>query len=207
MKLTYIVILLVIIMSACAPAEQSLPKGSEIEAFEVENPAYLEGEWLVAQVDRVVDGDTIVISQLNLDQVGNSDIVWELAERESAVRVRFLAVDTPENTKEKQKFGQESTDLVKDLLEGNEVIIELDPKALFDNYDRLLGHVFTVEGANVQQVLLRNGLARVAYLFDDYKYVDDYLDAEEAARSEQLHIHSIEGYVTERGFNMDVVDK
>jgi micrococcal nuclease len=207
MKIKYLIVFLLILMSACAPAENGLPKGLEIDAYEEENPAYLEGEWIVAKVDKVVDGDTIVISQLNVQQVKNSEVVEELSELDSTVRVRFLAIDTPENTKVKQLYGKESTELVKHFLEGREVIIEIDPQATFDKYDRLLGHVFTREGANIQQFLLRNGLARVAYLYDEYQYVDDYLAAEKAARAEQLHIHAIEGYVTERGFDMDVVDR
>ncbi|WP_227937124.1 thermonuclease family protein [Alkalihalobacillus deserti] len=203
MRLKYIFVLLLVLMSACAPAENKLPDSIEIDE---ENQVYLEGEWIVAKVDRVIDGDTIVISQLNLQHVENQQVVKKLSDQDTAVTVRFLAIDTPENTQTKQVYGKESTELVKQLLEGKEVIIEIDPLATFDKYDRLLGHAFTVEGANIQQLLLRNGLARVAYLYDDYQYVDDFLAAEKKARTEQLSIHSIEGYVTERGFNMDAVN-
>lgn len=202
MKMTRILLLfLILMMGACAPAEQDILEKIDVEAFIEESPAYLDGEWMIAKVDRVVDGDTMVISPIDVEQVTRLDVL------EPTVRIRFLAIDTPENTKVKQLYGEESTAVVKHLLEGNEVVIELDPKATFDNYDRLLGHVYTVDGVNIQKLLLRNGLARVAYLFDEYKYVEEYQALEQAARSEQLHIHSIKGYVTERGFDMDVVER
>src|SRR5690606_15091199 len=104
-----------------------------------------------------------------------------------------------------ERFGKEAKDLVNYMLSNGEVWLEIDDKALFDDYDRMLAHVFTPEGESVQLALLKTGLARVAYLYDNYEHVSNYEAAEDSAKAEKLNIHSIEGYVTDRGFNMNVV--
>ncbi|MCL7746794.1 thermonuclease family protein [Halalkalibacter alkaliphilus] len=190
-----------LLLSACAPVESELPV--EIVA---DDAAFFESDWILASVERVVDGDTIRIKDVNVDYVSDLNLVEELSEVGPSVRVRFLAVDTPEDTNVKQLYGRESTERVQELLGSGYVVIEIDENADFDRYDRLLGHIFTVDGVNVQEVLLREGLARVAYLYDDYKYVDDYFKAEAEALAEGLNVHSIEGYVTDRGFDMSVVE-
>lgn len=58
----------------------------------------------------------------------------------------------------------------------------------------------------MQKLLLERGYARVAYLFDDYKYVEDYKQAEEMAKRNKIKIHSIPGYVTDKGFDMSVAE-
>ena len=172
----------------------------------------MNGDVLKAEISHIVDGDTISIktSSLNLDQVSDPPTLNELEKimnEDKKLNVRFLAVDTPEISNGKnERFGNEARDLVDYMLSNGEVWLEIDEKALFDDYGRLLAHVFTPEGENVQLALLKKGLARIAYLYDDYEHVSDYEAAEDSARSEKLNIHSIEGYVTDRGFNMDVVD-
>ncbi|MDT8858859.1 thermonuclease family protein [Alkalihalobacillus sp. MEB130] len=199
----WMLIIFVIGLSACSPAENQAPPLDLI----AEDAPFLDSDWILASVENVVDGDTIRITDLNVDYVTDPRLVGELEELDtSSVRVRFLAVDTPEDTTVKQLYGRESTELVKELLDRGLVVIEIDENADFDRYDRLLGHIFTVDGVNVQEALLREGLARVAYLYDDYRYVDNYFMAEEAAKAEGLNVHSIEGYVTERGFDMSVVE-
>ncbi|WP_052144743.1 thermonuclease family protein [Halalkalibacter okhensis] len=198
-KLLWIVVL--IFLSACAPLERERP--IEIVA---EDAAFLDGNWIFASVENIVDGDTIRITDLNLDYVNDPDLVNAFSELDSSIRVRFLAVDSPEDTNEKELYGRESTEHVEELLESGYVVIEMDENADFDRYDRLLGHIFTVDGVNVQESLLKEGLARVAYLYDEYKYVDDYLVAEAGAVAKGINVHSIEGYVTERGFDMSVVE-
>ncbi|WP_052002293.1 thermonuclease family protein [Halalkalibacter wakoensis] len=202
MRLSRIVVgLFVVFLCACAPVEQEVTEG-----ILASDALFWDGQFIVADVERVVDGDTIRITNLNVDYVSDAQLVEELLQIRTPLRVRFLAIDTPEWTNEKQWYGKESTELVQQLLSEENVVIEIDENADFDRFDRLLGHVFTTQGVNVQEELLRNGLARVAYLYDDYQYVDMYIEAEAAAKDEELHIHSIPDYVTERGFDMSVVE-
>ncbi|WP_078557139.1 thermonuclease family protein [Bacillus alkalicellulosilyticus] len=166
-----------------------------------------KGNWLIGTVERVIDGDTVIVNDLDFSLLKDEKISSRLASMDNSVRVRFLAIDTPEYTDEVELFGKESTEFVKDLVEGQAIYLEIDPKADFDRFDRSLAHVFTENGTNVQEALLANGLARVAYLFDEYKYVDLYLKAQERAMTNKLNVHSIDGYVTDKGFDMSVIPR
>lgn len=169
----------------------------------------LDGNVIKARVSRVSDGDTIIVNSIEPINIDESILteINQIITSEGEISVRFLALDTPEITKGKNElYGQEAKELVEYMLSNGEVILEIDEKALFDHYDRLLAHIFTLEGESVQLALLETGLARVAYLFDDYKYVSKYKQAEKRAKEQRLNVHSIEGYVSDRGFNMDVID-
>ncbi|TMN23738.1 thermonuclease family protein [Lentibacillus cibarius] len=139
-----------------------------------------------ATINRVVDGDTI-----------------EIKYKGSIEDVRLLLVDTPETvhpSKPVQPFGPEASNFAKEKLEqGETVYIEFDgPKR--DHYDRLLGYIWD-DGKNLNKQLLRKGLARYAYVYDPpYTHQEALQKAEDYARSNQLGIWSMEGYVTSDGY-------
>lgn len=171
-----------------------------------------KGVYLVASVETVRDGDSLTVSNVDISYIKDQDrkkqIEHVLIQNNGALGIRMISIDTPEITNGKNEYyGNEAKKAVETLLYNGKVILELDPAALFDNYNRLLAHAYTPEGASLQRYLLSNGLARVAYLYDDYKYTKDYRYAEEEAKSKKLNIHSIEGYVKwdePAGFNMSV---
>ncbi|MDC3424234.1 thermonuclease family protein [Aquibacillus sp. 3ASR75-11] len=172
------------------------------------NVALKEGNWIIADVKQITDGDTIDIRNLNLEYVNDPELKQRLSGLPSDVTVRFIAVDAPEITKGKnQLYGKEGKALVEQLLKDKKVLLMMDSKAFQDKYERLLAHVFTSDGKSVQLSLLETGLARTAYLFDDYSFIKQYTAAEEKARVDELNIHSIPGYVTNNGFDMSVVEK
>lgn len=141
-----------------------------------------------AIVNRVIDGDTI-------------EVEFSGGEIET---IRFLLVDTPETVKPdtpEQPFGKEASDYVKKTLIKDTVVeIErgIDER---DKYDRLLAYVFK-DGKNINKELLGLGLARVAFVYEpNTKYLDEFKKAEQEAKEKELGIWSIDGYVTEKGFN------
>ncbi|MFD2658493.1 thermonuclease family protein [Gracilibacillus thailandensis] len=141
-----------------------------------------------AIVNRVIDGDTI-------------EVEFSGGEIET---IRFLLVDTPETVKPdtpEQPFGKEASDYVKKTLIKDTVVeIErgIDER---DKYDRLLAYVFK-DGKNINKELLSLGLARVAFVYEpNTKYLDEFKKAEQEAKEKELGIWSIDGYVTEKGFN------
>lgn len=74
-----------------------------------------------------------------------------------------------------------------------------------DKYGRYLVHVF-IDGQSIQEKLLLEGLVRVAYLYNEYNYIDMYRTAEQIAKDDRLNIWSIPGYVDDKnGFNMEVI--
>src|SRR5690606_3633650 len=144
-----------------------------------------------AKVESVVDGDTIK--------------VYINGKVES---VRFLLVDTPETNHPrlgKQPFGEEAKEFTRQMLEGKTVQLEKDVSDR-DKYGRLLYYVY-IDGKSVQEELLKNGLARVAYVYaPNTKYVDRYYEIQKEAQQKGIGIWSIENYTQEDGFHKEVVE-
>jgi micrococcal nuclease len=119
--------------------------------------------------------------------------------------VRFLLVDMPETSHPelgKQPLGPEAKVFVEKLLsEAKEVSLEWDV-AKRDQYHRLLAHVY-VDGKSVQEIILKEGLARVGYIYESKKHLDAYRKAEKMAKSAKKGIWQCPGYVDGKGFNRD----
>ncbi|CAI6278628.1 SPbeta prophage-derived endonuclease YokF [Bacillus subtilis] len=150
-------------------------------------------ELVDVSLDRAVDGDTIKVSYN-----GNIDTV------------RYLLVDTPETKKPNscvQPYGEDASKRNKELVNSGKLQLEFDKGDRRDKYGRLLAYVY-VDGKSVQETLLKEGLARVAYVYEpNTKYIDQYKKDEQEAKTEKLSIWSKNGYVTDRGFNGCVKEK
>lgn len=149
-----------------------------------------------AIVERVVDGDTIIVKRSN-------------GQEEVSERVRLLLIDTPESVhpeKEPEYYGEESSDYVRGLLkEGDSVTLEIGEDER-DKYDRLLAHIW-IDDMNLNKHLVEEGYARVAFVFEpNTKYVDEFYRAEGNARKSAKGVWSVEGYVTENGFDMSIIE-
>ena len=135
---------------------------------------------------RVVDGDTI-------------KVIYEGKEES----VRYLLMDTPESKDRRtcvQPYAKEASQRNEELLKNSKVTLEFE-KSARDKYGRLLAYVFA-DDVSVQETLIREGYARVAYIYEPpYKYLETYQNAEQKAKSERLRIWSKSGYSTEDGFN------
>ncbi len=144
-----------------------------------------------AEVVSVTDGDTIKV-RIN----GQVEAV------------RFLLVDTPETNHPRlgeQPFGQEAKTFTKQLLEGKTIQLEKDVSDR-DKYGRLLYYLY-VDGKSVQEELLRNGLARVAYVYaPNTKYVDQYYAIQKEAQQQGVGIWSVENYAQEDGFHEEIIE-
>lgn len=141
---------------------------------------------------RVVDGDTLIA---------------EIDGKEEYVRL--LLVDTPETkhpSKDVQPFGEEASLLMEDTFEKNETIgLEFGTEKR-DKYDRILAYLYNADDVMFNELLLEEGLARVAFVYPpNDKYVDDFYEIEEQAMNDHKGIWSIPGYVTDRGYNTDAV--
>ncbi|AFQ57695.1 endonuclease [Bacillus subtilis subsp. subtilis] len=138
-------------------------------------------------LDRAIDGDTIKVIYN-----GKKDTV------------RYLLVDTPETKKPNscvQPYGEDASKRNKELVNSGKLQLEFDKGDRRDKYGRLLAYVY-VDGKSVQETLLKEGLARVAYVYEpNTKYIDQFRLDEQEAKSDKLSIWSKSGYVTNRGFN------
>ncbi|MBE3102790.1 MAG: thermonuclease family protein [Bacilli bacterium] len=168
-------------------AEQAEAEKKEQEALKTSGTTDLIPVTLV----RSVDGDTAVVH-------------YEGEE----LSVRYLLIDTPETKHPQmgiQPFGPEASDRNKELINSGKLAIEFDVGERTDRYSRLLAYVY-VDGVSVQETLVREGLARVAYIYPpSTRHLDVYKAAEQEAKDAGRGIWSIENYATEDGFVSDEV--
>ena len=125
-------------------------------------------------VERVVDGDTLVIT--------------------GGDRIRLIGVDTPEThhpTKAAQPFGQEAFAYTRRMTEGKRVVLRFDPGELKDRYGRTLAYVY-IDGQFLNESLIRQGLARA---LTNYPFSSDmkarFRAAEAQARAAKRGVWSL----------------
>ena len=114
-------------------------------------------------VERVIDGDTIVVRGIG--------------------RVRLIGVDTPETVDPRrpvQFFGREASAFTKRLLEGQPVRLEYDRERT-DRYGRTLAYVFLPDGTFANAEIVRLGYGH-AYTRFPFRYLDRFRRLEREAR-------------------------
>ncbi|WP_443098251.1 thermonuclease family protein [Weizmannia acidilactici] len=119
--------------------------------------------------------------------------------------VRYLLIDTPEEKKPGtcvQPYAVSAYNKNKQLVNSGKLTLEFETNGdKYDKYGRLLAYVY-VNGKSVQEELLKDGYARVAYIYNPpYKYLSKYERDENVAKSRHLNIWSQNGFVTDSGFN------
>ncbi|GGB12012.1 endonuclease [Macrococcus hajekii] len=154
-------------------------------------------------LDRVIDGDTLSVKQSGRKKT-----------------VRLLLVDTPESKKPNtpvQPYSLEAADFTKSLVSSCNLIIEHDSKGRYDRYKRELVYLYC-DDKMVNEILVREGYARVGYIYQQKDHLTELKEAERQARTKSLKIWSLDGFVNEdgEGFNsteaerqkeVDVVEK
>lgn len=110
------------------------------------------------------------------------------------VTVRFLAIDTPETkhpTKGVEPYGLEASDYTcKTLTEANHIHLEFDASSTrTDKYNRYLAWIWA-DNSMIQTRLVEQGLAKVAYLYGDYKYTKELEQIQQTAQSRKINIWS-----------------
>ena len=98
-----------------------------------ERPSGIPDEAKYAKVDRVTDGDTIVLMD--------------------STRVRLHGIDTPERD---QPYGSEATAALESMVEGSVYILEVDT----DRYGRMVGQLYhSTEGYDINASMVCAGHA------------------------------------------------
>jgi micrococcal nuclease len=122
------------------------------------------------ELERVVDGDTIIIT--------------------GKERVRFIGIDTPEEKhphKPIQPFALEATDTLKKLLSESKKICLISDSIgdAIDKYGRTLAYIFTDEGKDVNAELLRLGMAK-GYFYFPFERKEEFGIYETQAKKEKI---------------------
>ncbi|PIR87484.1 MAG: hypothetical protein COU11_00500 [Candidatus Harrisonbacteria bacterium CG10_big_fil_rev_8_21_14_0_10_49_15] len=162
--------------------------GAEIKNKELlENFSGNDGQLEVVTVKRVVDGDTVELSD--------------------GRRVRYIGIDTAELSESSQPqrcYAQTATAKNRELVEGKEVSLERDVSDV-DRYGRLLRYVY-VGDTSVNDALVRRGYADVSTYPPDVKYVDKFLASERYARENNLGFWGSECFDAEASAPTSAVD-
>ena len=115
-------------------------------------------------VERVIDGDTIIVRGVG--------------------RVRLIGVDTPETVDPRRPvefFGREASAFTKRLLDGKRVRLEYDWERT-DRYGRTLAYVYLPDGVFANAEIIRQGYGH-AYTRFPFKHLDRFRALEREARN------------------------
>lgn len=151
---------------APGPASAGEPVGEEPVSGDHEAESPPAG--LDTVVDRIVDGDTLYVRDLD-------------------ERVRLIGIDTPETKHPDvgvQCFGREATSYLEELVSpGTAVRVVYDVQRI-DRYGRPLGYLYRLDdGAFINLIMVRDGYAQVATNPPNVRHVDEFVEAERQARS------------------------
>ncbi len=92
-----------------------------------------------------------------------------------------------------REYGVRALEFNHKLVNGKKIGIEWGPK-LRDKQNRLLGYVFTEDGAFVNEVLLREGQAKAHIVIPNTRYADKFREWEGLARKAKKGIWEQEPY-------------
>ncbi len=157
-----------VLLTGCIVPDSIREDGASAPESPIVRPASgIPGAAQAAQVVRVVDGDTIVVSQAGTEY-----------------RVRYILIDTPEQG---EPFYNEATKL-NQLLIGGQTVYLLKDVSETDPYDRLLRYVYTQDGLLVNAEIVRQGMARVVRFPPDTRLEEEIRAAEAEARERKIGI-------------------
>jgi micrococcal nuclease len=116
-----------------------------------------------AQVARVIDGDTLILTD--------------------GKRVRLLGIDAPELEKEGRPadfLAHKAKAALAQLTEDQKVRLEYD-QLRYDHHGRVLAYPFLADGTNVSAEMVRQGLARVYLIPPNLRYQETLIAAQREA--------------------------
>ena len=126
-------------------------------------------------------------TKVKLDKCIDGDTISVITNKEEK-KVRFLAVDAPEIDKN-EPYSKEAKDFTCNMVSSaKHIYLEYDKNSdKEDKYERLLAWVWA-DDILVQKELIKEGYARLAYLYNDYKYTSELNKFESYAKNSNKNI-------------------
>lgn len=106
-------------------------------------------------------------------------------------KLRLIGINTPElarDQKPAEPYAADARQALASLFKADDTIALFYGEDKKDRYGRVLAHVFTHDGRNVQQVLLQQGMALAIHHPPNTRYTDCYIAAETRARCDRSGI-------------------
>lgn len=184
-------------LGGCSSTVSNIGTANNSNISQETSSANLPQDAIQATVQRVVDGDTVKV---------------KLQDSSEAVSLRLLLMDTPESVKpgvDPQPYSIDASNYAKELLkEGDTVYIEYDDGDKTDRYNRHLCYLWYYNKDESQwkmfnETMVEKGLARVGYIYSQKRHLDLLYKAQDKAKASKLNIWSVDGYVTDKGFDVD----
>lgn len=127
---------------------------------------------------------------VTLNKCVDGDTAW-FNLKNKQIKARFLAIDTPESTNKIEEYGKKASKFTCDLLNNaSHIQIEYDDNSdKQDKYNRELVWVF-VDEKLLQELVVKEGLAEVKYIYGNYKYLDQVNLALKEAKKNKLNLWS-----------------
>ena len=135
-----------------------------------------EAEWRRGVVAKFVDGDTLIL--------------------DSGETIRLAGINTPEmatDSRPAEPLALEARKVLASQLADGQVLIEDAPQP-HDRYGRTLAYLFRIDGASVQEALLRKGLASAVAISPNDRYLDRFIQAEQTAYRAERGIWAVKYY-------------
>ena len=131
---------------------------------------------------------------VTLSKCVDGDTAWFYLDGKE-IKTRFLAIDTPESTNKIEAYGKEASNFTCDkLTNAKKIEIEYDENSdKTDKYNRDLVWVF-VDNELLQNLIIKEGLGEVAYLYGDYKYTNLLQKSQLEAQEKKINIWSTTDY-------------
>jgi len=152
--------------------EQSETANSAIGTSSTELGNISSKQNYLVPVLRVIDGDTIVA------EIGGQQ-----------VHVRLIGINSPELNDKRTRaacLAEKAKEEAQRILSGANVYLEKDPtQGDYDKYGRLLAYVFTADGTNFDELMIKEGFAYEYTYHLPYKYQNEFKTAQNEARAEQ----------------------
>ncbi|SDD99105.1 micrococcal nuclease [Paenibacillus sp. UNCCL117] len=168
LRLLFLAAVLLLTAAGCSSRPAGAPAANEafLQAVYEQYPDLRDKPYQIAQVKRVVDGDTF--------QTADS------------AKVRLIGVDTPESVGKVEHFGKEASEFTKKELTGQTVYLFSDAGDT-DKYGRLLRYVFKEgEPLMYNEKLVQEGYANPMTVPPNVLYAKRFVSVEREARTKKV---------------------
>lgn len=126
-----------------------------------------------AKVVRIVDGDTLVLSAIDIGAVDSQT---------GGRKARLIGVDTPEVYGGAECMGREASAFARRELYAKEVVVAFDVDSV-DRYGRALVYVWSIDGVFFNERIVAEGFASPMTVPPNVRYAELFVRAAREART------------------------